>query len=114
MRNWQRNIALFILGVALTLVLSAAGASRINPLHQTVLSSDEHRAVQAHILTSAMVVPESLSESFEPLEPQKRAKPQARFALLKEIVSTTLASSRHVLPRYFMAPSRAPPLTGLA
>ncbi len=114
MQNWQRNTALFILGVALTLVLAIASATRINPLHQTVLNSDEHSVARAHILTSAGVVPESLSESFEPLEPQKRAKPQVRFALLKEIAPTKLASSHHFLPRYFMAPSRAPPLTGLA
>ncbi|KFZ39086.1 hypothetical protein HR45_01425 [Shewanella mangrovi] len=114
MRFWQKSTALLICSIALIAVLSTASSSMLRLSSQTTfLSSDEGRVGQAHILAAAVVVPETLSESFEPLEPRKRAKLQARYALLKEIMPLQSVLSHNKTLRYFMAPSRAPPVTQL-
>lgn len=118
MKYWQQT-ALFLSSIVLTLVLSVASVSLQQHSNQITHDFDQQTKVQAHILTSEVhtsiaMVPETLSESFEPLEPRKRAKTQAHFSLLKELAPVVFGATQPLHPRYFMAPSRAPPLDLLA
>ncbi|QSX34378.1 hypothetical protein JYB87_03760 [Shewanella avicenniae] len=111
MQHWRLTTAFLSFSMTLMALLYCVSAAMVpsRDSHKVVLNSDDVGVVQAHILTAAVILPETLSESFEPLEPRKRAKPQANYRLLTELSPLTLVTFRHTPPRYFMAPSRAPP-----